>query len=187
MALTCERAVLFLQSSRDTWSTLKMWLKGSWGNSEPPLSKLLISVLAGLCCWLHKVEEYHGPLKWSEINAGLLGTWSHCRVKLRRRGSGNRGTSVPEGKEGVGCRNKESAAKMCEIWIFWKNPGLDYPRFLFVRFSCTAEIVWCIFVVFKARYLWRKHEGTNLLLNPSGAGTLPHCRVHFSSVCFCKQ
>lgn len=128
MALTCERALLFLQSSRETWSTLKMWLKGCWGNLELPLSKLAVSVFAGHWCWLCKGEEYHGPLKWPELNCDLLGTWNRCRITLRSRGSGNGGTSVPEGKEGVKYRNGERAAKMWEIWIFWnRTQGWSTP------------------------------------------------------------
>lgn len=95
-------------------ATLQMWLKGCWGHSELPLSKLVMSVLAGCWCWQCKVDEYHGPLKWSDLNGDLLGTWNQCRIRLRNRGSGNEGTSVPEGKEGVRHRNSKHAAKVCE-------------------------------------------------------------------------
>lgn len=62
---------------------------------------------------------HSGGIPWApKVTRVELGTWNRCRITLRSRGSGNGGTSVPEGKEGVKYRNGERAAKMWEIWIF---------------------------------------------------------------------
>lgn len=47
---------------------------------------------------------------------------------MRRRGSGNGGTSVPEEKESVEYRNSEHAAKLCESGSSEREPRAGLPQ-----------------------------------------------------------